>query len=382
MAPTVSLRSLLTYVNNLVSQVPLLNSVPNGIPNSISSLFDVSHPEPVANFPFEADYDERAAFDGITPYDPLSGAPSCPLDGPISCNNQSAADSCCFVHPGGRLLLTQFWDEEVHVGGGEEDWTLHGLWPDLCDGSYDQYCGMTPRFNNITAILEHYDQGELVESMNRYWVASYGTNEHLWAHEFNKHGTCINTLAPSCYGESYTPGVEVVDYFVRAFGLFRMLDTFRALQRVGIEPDSSKSYALADVKAALEEFSGSRVILKCSRHGVLHEAWYVWFVKGSLQSGELVPVRDSFKGDHSNCPAQLNVPDSRRLANGRQSRLRAAHFVSCPVLVSLVYCDFGAYYLAADGAAVVVSGADGAAARGDDDEDAVSALDLSTLLTG
>ncbi|KAI0101575.1 ribonuclease Trv [Nemania sp. FL0031] len=311
MAPTISLRSLLTYANNLVSQVPLLGSVPTGIPNSISSLFDLSHPEPVVNFPFETEYGEQPIFDDITPYDPLSGAPSCPLDGPISCNNQSAADSCCFIHPGGRLLLTQFWDEEVHVGGGEEDWTLHGLWPDLCDGSYDQYCGMTPRFNNITAVLEHYGQEELVESMNRYWIASYGTNEHLWTHEFNKHGTCINTLAPSCYGESYTSGVEVVDYFVRAFGLFRMLDTFRALQRVGIEPDSSKTYALADVKAALEDFSGSRVILKCSRHGVLHEAWYVWFVKGSLQSGELVPARDSFKGDHSNCPAQVRYLPKR-----------------------------------------------------------------------
>lgn len=43
--------------------------------------------------------------------------------------------------------------------------------PDLCDGSYDQFCGMAPRFNNITEILQHYDQGELLENMNRYWVA-------------------------------------------------------------------------------------------------------------------------------------------------------------------------------------------------------------------
>jgi hypothetical protein len=25
-------------------------------------------------------------------------------------------------------LLTQFWDREVHVGGSEDSWTLHGLW--------------------------------------------------------------------------------------------------------------------------------------------------------------------------------------------------------------------------------------------------------------
>ncbi|TGJ83930.1 hypothetical protein E0Z10_g4827 [Xylaria hypoxylon] len=256
MAPTTSLRALFTYANNLISQIPLLSGVSNNIPNSIiPSIVESGHTsfsQPPANPPYETDHDEQPIFGGITPYDPLSGAPSCPLDGPISCNNQSAADSCCFIYPGGRLLLTQFWDQEIHVGGGEEDWTLHGLWPDLCDGSFDQYCGMTPRFSNITAVLEHYDQDELIGSMNRYWVANFGTNEHLWAHEYNKH--------------------EVVDYFVRAFGLFRMLDTYRALERVGIEPDSSKTYALADIQAALEEYSGSRVILKCSRYGVLHEA--------------------------------------------------------------------------------------------------------------
>ncbi|KAI3339865.1 ribonuclease Trv [Ustulina deusta] len=317
MAPTISLRSLLTYANNLVSQIPLLGGISNNIPNSVvPSIFEPGRPsssQPPASFPYDTDHDEQPIFDGITPYDPLSGAPSCPLDGPVSCKNQSAADSCCFIYPGGRLLLTQFWDEEIHVGGSEDDWTLHGLWPDLCDGSYDQFCGMTPRFSNITAVLEHYDQHELIEFMNRYWVANYsGTNEHLWAHEYNKHGTCINTLAPSCYGEAYTPGLEVVDYFVRAFGLFRMLDTYYALQRVGIEPDSSKTYALADVQAALEEYSGSRVILKCSRHGALHEAWYVWFVKGSLQSGDFVPARDSFKGDHTNCPARVRYLPKRR----------------------------------------------------------------------
>lgn len=44
--------------------------------------------------------------------------------------------------------------------------------PDLCDGTYDQFCHMTPHFNNITAILEHHGQHELIRFMNRYWLAS------------------------------------------------------------------------------------------------------------------------------------------------------------------------------------------------------------------
>lgn len=91
-----SLRALVSYASNLIAQFPLFDNY----------LGDVS------------------------PYEPLSGAPSCPFDGPVSCQNNTpvTGDSCCFVHPGGRMLLAQFWDEEIHVGGDEEDWTLRGLW--------------------------------------------------------------------------------------------------------------------------------------------------------------------------------------------------------------------------------------------------------------
>lgn len=144
-------------------------------------------------------------------------------------------------------------------------------------------------------------------------VLTSGTNEHLWAHEYNKHATCINTLAPTCYEANYSPGIEVVDYFKRALSLFQQLDTFRALERVGVEPDYKKLYPLSQIQSALENFSGGRVILKCNgrHHNVLHEAWYVYFVKGSLQSGEFVPARDSFKGDHGNCASQVRYLPKR-----------------------------------------------------------------------
>ena len=140
--------------------------------------------------------------------------------------------------------------------------------------------------------------------MERYWVADRGPNARLWAHEWNKHGTCVNTLAGSCYGEGYRSGVEVVDYFVRAAQLFRTLDTFRALEHAGIVPSRLRRYPLADVRAALETFSGGRVVLRCSgpRRDALHEVWYVYFVQGSLQSGAFVPAQDlGREGGASNC---------------------------------------------------------------------------------
>jgi hypothetical protein len=44
--------------------------------------------------------------------------------------------------------------------------------PDLCDGTSNEYCDMTPPYTNITSILRHYGQDDLLEFMNRYWLAA------------------------------------------------------------------------------------------------------------------------------------------------------------------------------------------------------------------
>lgn len=67
--------------------------------------------------------------------DPLyqSSAPSCPIDGPLSCHNSTAVkNDCCFIYPGGQLLLTQFWDTRPSIGPSDS-WTLHGLWYVIVD---------------------------------------------------------------------------------------------------------------------------------------------------------------------------------------------------------------------------------------------------------
>lgn len=122
MAVQTSLRSVLAYAGNLLAQVPFLGDLPNPF-----SIFD-----PALQGVGDAFTGPNYSYDGqVIPYEPLSGAPSCPIDGPLSCHNNTPIagdESCCFVYPGGRILLTQFWDREVHAGGAEEDWTLHGLW--------------------------------------------------------------------------------------------------------------------------------------------------------------------------------------------------------------------------------------------------------------
>ena len=83
----------------------------------------------------------------------LNALSSCPSP-ELSCHNTTAQENlCCFNSPGGALLQTQFWDTNPPTGP-DDSWTLHGLWPDNCDGTYEANCDPRRAYTNITEILQ------------------------------------------------------------------------------------------------------------------------------------------------------------------------------------------------------------------------------------
>ncbi|PSS13085.1 hypothetical protein M430DRAFT_124994 [Amorphotheca resinae ATCC 22711] len=229
----------------------------------------------------------------------LAGSPKSCLNPQLSCHNTTAvSDTCCFNAPGGQLLQTQFWDTSPSTGYSNS-WTIHGLWPDRCDGTYDSNCDPSRAYTNITAILESYGKTDLLAYMNSYWVDNTGDNESFWEHEFSKHGTCISTFEPSCYTD-YTPQEEVPDFFQKTVDLFKTLDTYTTLANAGIVPSSSATYTSAQIQAAFKKSFGYEVTIQCSS-GALDEVWYSFNVKGSVQTGTFVPM--SPVGSTSNCPS-------------------------------------------------------------------------------
>lgn len=258
----------------------------------------------------------------------------------VSCSlsNIPNLDGCCINHPSGHFLHTQFWDTAPAVGANDT-WTIHGLWPDYCKGGFDAYCDSTrsrPSFDIVDIIARASDEDGaathpgMLDFMNKYWLSVDGSNANLWAHEWNKHGTCISTIEPPCYGPRRRPyqdeplasltgnssrataHTDILDYFTHTVMLFNSRPTFEYFATHDIIPSNDKTYTLEQLQSAIRGSShGQEATIKCRNGNELSEIWYHFVVRGHLRNamdmwfgnhvstGWIAAEQD---GQHSNCP--------------------------------------------------------------------------------
>ncbi|KAJ5051020.1 uncharacterized protein L3040_002885 [Drepanopeziza brunnea f. sp. 'multigermtubi'] len=249
-------------------------------------------------------------------------------------------DSCCTETEGGLVLQTQFWNTYTGLeSAGQvlpvETWTMHGLWPDFCNGSYTQYCDLSRQYDplpspntttgkpdgtpvvpyhgpSIATFLEPFGKFDLLAFMRQFWVGQGQPSADLWAHEFSKHATCFSTFALPCYGPMYQEHAEVVDYFQTAVAYYRNLPTYFWLSAKEIRPSNSTRYSLTDLQEALTEGFGALPYIACSGprynataagkgttdngYTVVSEVWYYYHVYGRVQENQGVPVNASING--------------------------------------------------------------------------------------
>ena len=228
----------------------------------------------------------------------------CPEEIPESCGGTTPLlDSCCYEDPSGVLILTQFWHYDPATGPSDR-FTLHGLWSDHCDGTYDLFCNSLLNVvgGNIGNIVgeQHNDQA-LLQKMNDSWKNFNGTDELLWELEYNKHGTCINTNRPECYGNGHTPDEHIYNYFKIAVALDERYSSYRFLEAAGIVPSETNTYTSAQISEALRSnYDGHSVSIKCDNNSALQEIWFFHHFKGPLISQNFVKI-DSLSP--SNCPS-------------------------------------------------------------------------------
>ncbi|KAF3904203.1 hypothetical protein ABW21_db0201055 [Orbilia brochopaga] len=216
----------------------------------------------------------------------------------LSCHNTTKVTNlCCFNSPGGQVLLTQFWDSQPAVGP-TDSWTLHGLWPDNCDGTWEQFCDKSRESTDITAVMNKFGRTDTLSYMQKYWKSNDGKDDTFWQHEWNKHGTCMSTFEPKCYTD-HKQDQEIADYMDKAVEVFKTVDTYKILSAAGITPSASKTYELSEMQAAIKKVHGQDVVFNC-KDGVVSEIWYHFNIYGSAQSGKYVSA--GVVGSPSTCP--------------------------------------------------------------------------------
>lgn len=241
----------------------------------------------------------------------------------FSCENTTrVVNTCCSPTPGGLVLATQFWSTYTGLERkGQKlpkgSWTIHGLWPDNCDGSFDQYCDLSRQYDpapsptnfpngtvipvykgpGVDTFIKHFGRGQLLDYMNKYWINQGALNEVFWAHEFSKHATCTSTFDVACYGQDYKRNAEVVDFFDAAIRAFQHFPTYNLLAAGGIVPSNKTTYKLNDLEAVVKSQTGATPFFGCVNNGtVLSEVWYFNHVFGTEQFG-------SFKSVDSTTPS-------------------------------------------------------------------------------
>ncbi|OBZ68549.1 Meiotic recombination protein dmc1 [Grifola frondosa] len=248
-----------------------------------------------------------------------------------SCENTSVIqNTCCSPTPGGLVLQTQYWDTYTGLEKKgqllpKNSWTIHGLWPDNCDGSFDEYCDLSRQYDpdpspavlpdgtpvpaykgpGVDIFVEEFGRLDLLSYMNKYWVSQGSPNADFWAHEFSKHATCTSTFDVTCYGSDYKKHQDVVNFFDAVVRAFHKYPTWDMLAASGIIPSNKTTYSLNQLQNALKAQTGSIPYLGCGFNGtVLQEVWYFNHVFGTEQFGQLKSVDSTTK---SSCSSTLGI---------------------------------------------------------------------------
>ncbi|XP_010527909.1 PREDICTED: ribonuclease 1 [Tarenaya hassleriana] len=133
------------------------------------------------------------------------------------------------------------------TGKPAADFGIHGLWPNYEDGTYPSNCDDNSPFDKSTI-------SDLISNMRKSWptlACPSGTGEAFWEHEWEKHGTCSESV------------LDQHDYFKTTLGLKQQTNILQALKTAGINPDGG-SYSLESIKDAIKEGTGFDPWIECN----------------------------------------------------------------------------------------------------------------------
>lgn len=168
----------------------------------------------------------------------------------------------------------------------QERFTIHGLWKNFDTGKWPSHC-----------THETFDVAQLEAlrpALDMLWPSYYNAPEGFWSHEWEKHGTCAESLFH-----------REVDYFNATLRLHAETNLERAFLRAGIRADPLIKYTSHDIAVAVEEELGAQPLVHCAS-GKLSEVWMCFDDKLQLQN-----CNESCTGPdchNENCAQPMLIP--------------------------------------------------------------------------
>lgn len=203
-----------------------------------------------------------------------------------------------------KKIWSQFTIDKSSDMPIEKSFTIHGLWSDWGPKLFEwnEFCQPDIEVDadqvNITELIgTTFGKPELLRLMETYWINTENSNvadssdEELWTHEYNKHGTCMNTVDPQCFNGEYKDYEAPVNFWQKVVDVWETLNTYEFLSREGIVPTVDHTYKKDDILAALKNsHSDKEVYIGCTTEGALDEVWFYYHIKGSVFTGDYKPV--------------------------------------------------------------------------------------------
>ncbi len=94
----------------------------------------------------------------------------------------------------------------------------------------------------------------ILKELNKYWPSYDGPNDEFWTHEYEKHGTCAEQLAPL---------KTELDFFTQAVNLAQKYNPVNFLAAAGITPGSG-TVSKSSFDAAIKSGFGGTPFTDCS----------------------------------------------------------------------------------------------------------------------
>ncbi|XP_068649350.1 ribonuclease 1-like [Aristolochia californica] len=174
------------------------------------------------------------------------------------------------------------------TGKPDQDFGIHGLWPNYNDGSYPSNCDPGNQFDPSQV-------ADLTTEMQMEWPSlscPSSNGSGFWSHEWDKHGTCSESV------------FEQHGYFEAALKLKKKVNLLQVLTDEGIHPDGS-FYSINSIRDAIRGATGYEQGIECNRDESGNSQLYQIYLCVSSSGSNIIQCPTLPKGK---CSSQIKFP--------------------------------------------------------------------------